>query len=331
MSAQASDSRGCRYVVLSGGVGGAKLVQGLALCRPPGQLMVVGNVGDDFEHWGMHVSPDLDTLMYTLAGVANEETGWGRAGETWRVLQEIALLGGESWFRLGDRDLAVHIERTARLKSGVSLSNVTIDLCAALGVEVPVLPVTDDRLRTVVETSDGVMDFQTYFVHRHCEPAVTGLRFEGASASNVLPEICSVLADPGLSAVILCPSNPFLSLDPILAAGDLRRRVKHCGAPVVAVSPMIGSKAFKGPTAKIMQELGYNPSTLSIARYYSDLLDGYVIDDADVGLSEDIEKIGIRVRTAGTRMDSLAQKQKLAAEVVAFSETIEQERSSSTS
>ncbi|GIT54439.1 MAG: LPPG--FO 2-phospho-L-lactate transferase [Pseudomonadota bacterium] len=271
MSAQASDSRGYRYVVLSGGVGGAKLVQGLALCRPPGQLMVVGNVGDDFEHWGMHVSPDLDTLMYTLAGVANEETGWGRAGETWRVLQEIALLGGESWFRLGDRDLAVHIERTARLKSGVSLSNVTIDLCAALGVEVPVLPVTDDRLRTVVETSDGVLDFQTYFVHRHCEPAVTGLRFEGASASNVLPEICSVLADPGLSAVILCPlsQTPFLSLDPILAAGDLRRRVKHCGAPVVAVSPMIGSKAFKGPTAKIMQELGYNPSTLSIAQYYS--------------------------------------------------------------
>jgi len=291
--------------------------------------MVVGNVGDDFEHWGLHISPDLDTLMYTLAGVANEETGWGRAGETWRVLDEVTRLGGESWFRLGDRDLAVHIERTGRLKSGVPLSAVTTGLCRALDVDVSVLPVTDDRLRTVVETTDGELDFQTYFVHRRCEPVVTGLRFEGASTSILLPDIGSALEDPGLSAVILCPSNPFLSLDPILAAGGLRRCLQQCEAPVVAVSPMIGSKSFKGPTAKIMEELGYNPSTLSVARYYSDLLDGYVIDDTDADLSDEIEKIGIRVRTAGTRMDSLDQKEKLAAEVVAFSETIERERSSS--
>ena len=329
MSARGADSKECRYLVLSGGVGGAKLVQGLVLCRPPAELMVVGNVGDDFEHWGLHISPDLDTLMYTLAGVANEETGWGRAGETWRVLDEVTRLGGESWFRLGDRDLAVHIERTRRLKSGVPLSAVTTGLCRALDVDVSVLPVTDDRLRTVVETTDGELDFQTYFVHRRCEPVVTGLRFEGASTSILLPDIGSALEDPGLSAVILCPSNPFLSLDPILAAGGLRRCLQQCEAPVVAVSPMIGSKSFKGPTAKIMEELGYNPSTLSVARYYSDLLDGYVIDDTDADLSDEIEKIGIRVRTAGTRMDSLDRKEKLAAEVAAFSETIERERSSS--
>ncbi len=284
--------------------------------------MVVANVGDDFEHWGMHISPDIDTLMYTLAGVANGETGWGRAGETWRVLEEVSLLGGENWFRLGDRDLAVHIQRTARLKSGVPLSRVTIDLCRAMGVQIPILPVTDNRLRTIVDTTDGALDFQTYFVHRRCEPVVTGLRFDGASRSVLSAGIGAALEDPGLSAVILCPSNPFLSLDPILAAGDLRRRLQDCSAPVVAVSPMIGSKAFKGPTAKIMQELGHLPSSLAIAEYYADLLDGYVIDRADARISDEVEKLGIRVRITGTLMDTLEQKQKLAAGVMAFTEIL---------
>ncbi len=329
MNATALDTSSCRFVVLSGGVGGAKLVQGLSLCRAPGELMVVGNVGDDFEHWGMHISPDLDTLMYTLAGVANPETGWGRTGETWRVLEGVSALGGESWFRLGDQDLAVHIERTARLKSGAPLSTVTSGLCRAMGVSIPILPVTDDRLRTIVDTSDGPLDFQTYFVHQHCEPVVTDLRFEGASAAVLFPSISTALADPDLTAVILCPSNPFLSLDPILATADLRCRLQDCVAPVVAVSPMVGSKAFKGPTAKIMQELGHAPTTLSVARYYADLLDGYVIDTADAEISDEIEEFGLRVKTAGTLMDSLEQKQRLAADVVAFSETIGRERSRS--
>ena len=322
MSTADIDIAGCRYVVLSGGIGGAKLAQGLSLCRPAEELLVVGNIGDDFEHWGLHISPDLDTLMYTLAGVANSELGWGRAGETWHVLEGVSELGGETWFRLGDRDLSVHIERSMRLKTGDPLSWVTVDLCRAFGVDLLILPPTDDRVRTIVETPGGPLDFQTYFVRNRCEPVITGLRYEGASEAALLPAVITALEDPELKAVILCPSNPFLSVDPILATADLRNRLRRCKAPVVAVSPMIGSRAFKGPTAKIMAELGYEASTLSIARYYADFLDGYVIDGADHHVARQIEDLDIRVEVTATLMETLDQKLSLAADVVAFSETM---------
>ena len=261
--------------------------------------------------------------MYTLAGVANPELGWGRAAETWHVLEAVSELGGETWFRLGDRDLAVHIERSMRLKTGAPLSLVTVALCRAFGVSLLILPPTDDRVRTIVETPGGPLDFQTYFVRDRCEPVITGLRYEGASEAALLPAVITVLEDPELKAVILCPSNPFLSLDPILATADLRSRLQRCKVPVVAVSPMIGSRAFKGPTTKIMAELGYEASTLSIARYYADILDGYVIDGADHHISRQIEDLDLRVEVTATLMETLDQKLNLAADVVAFSETIQ--------
>ncbi len=315
-------SRKFSYVVLSGGVGGAKLVQGLSLCLPHEQLLIVGNTGDDFEHWGLRISPDLDTLMYTLAGIADPDTGWGRADETWHVLEALSELGQQTWFKLGDQDLAVHIERSRRLREGVSLSVITDDLCRAFGIRLGVVPVTDDRVHTIVETKEGPLEFQRYFVHHRCEPVVTGLQYDGAAQATLSPIFQEALESPTVRAVILCPSNPFLSLDPMLSIADLRCRLQDLKAPVIAVSPMIGSRAFKGPTAKIMKELGHNPSTLFVAEWYADILDGYVIDTTDEGLCEEIEKFDIHVKTASTLMTTMDQKRKLAAAVLSFSDTI---------
>ena len=294
-------------VALSGGVGGAKLALGLSRVLPAEDLLIVANTGDDFEHLDLSISPDIDTLMYTLSGLANQELGWGRRDETWSFMETIGALGGETWFRLGDRDLAVHVERTRRLRAGETLSAVTADFCARLGIGPRVLPMTDDRVRTRVLAEDGWIEFQEYFVHRQCKPVVRGLAFEGAASARAQPDFLAALADPRLAAVVICPSNPFISVEPILALPGVRDALAACGAPVVAVSPIIGGRAVKGPTAKMMTELGLNPSAAGVALRYGDLLDGYIVDRVDAGTVA-----GPHMIAAQTLMKTLEDREALA-------------------
>ena len=296
-----------RVVALSGGVGGAKLALGLSRILPPKDLLIVANTADDFEHLDLSISPDIDTLMYTLSGLANQELGWGRADETWSYMATIDALGGESWFRLGDRDLAVHIERTRRLRAGDTLSAVTADFCRRLGVAARVLPMTDDRVRTRVLAEDGWLEFQEYFVHRQCRPVVRDLAFDGAEQARAQPEFLAALAEPDLRAVIVCPSNPFISVEPILALPGVRAALAACTAPVIAVSPIIGGRAVKGPTAKMMTELGLDPSAAGVAARYGDLLDGYVLDEIDAG-----SITSLPVFVTHTLMKTLADRENLA-------------------
>ncbi|HVS62627.1 MAG TPA: 2-phospho-L-lactate transferase [Thermoanaerobaculia bacterium] len=303
-----------RILALSGGVGGAKLALGLARVVPPAELLVVCNTGDDFEHLGLHVSPDLDTVTYTLAGLANPETGWGLAGEGWRFLAALERLGGESWFRLGDRDLATHVERTRRLRDGETLSAVTAAFCRALGVEAAVAPMSDQPVRTVVETAAGDLPFQVYFVRERCAPAVRGLRFEGAEAARPAPAFARALSDPELGVVVLCPSNPYLSMDPILAIPGVVEGLRETSAPVVAVSPIVGGRAIKGPTAKIMAELERPATAVEVARWYRErgILDRFVLDEVDRHLAPQIEALGVEVAVEQTVMRSEADKVALA-------------------
>lgn len=296
-------------VALSGGVGGAKLVLGLARVVPPDDLLVVCNTADDFEHLGLAISPDLDTVMYTLAGVANPELGWGRRDETWSFMETLEALGGEVWFRLGDRDLAVHVERTRRLRQGETLSAVTADLSRRLGVGPRILPMSDDPVRTRVRTDTGWIDFQDYFVRQRCEPSVRAVAFHGAAEARAHPDFLAALADPRLKAVVVCPSNPFISVEPILALPGVRRALAACSAPVVAVSPIIGGKAVKGPTAKMMAELGLHQSAAVVAQRYGELLDGYVVDLAD---TSEIQGIRPKVTLAQTLMRTLEDREALA-------------------
>jgi LPPG:FO 2-phospho-L-lactate transferase len=268
------------YVALSGGIGGAKLALGLARLLG-GRLTVIVNTGDDFEHLGLAISPDVDTTLYTLAGVANPETGWGRREETWSFMEAIDQLGGPAWFRLGDRDLAAHVERTRRLRAGETPTAVTAHLALRLGVTARILPMADAPVRTAVETAEGTLAFQDYFVRRQCRPVVRRLRYEGAAAARMTAEVAAALSAATLGGVIVCPSNPWLSVDPILAVPGLRAAMRASGAPVVAVSPVIGGRAVKGPTAKIMGELGLPPGVAAIARHYGDLIDHIVVDEAD--------------------------------------------------
>ncbi|MDP6488948.1 MAG: 2-phospho-L-lactate transferase CofD family protein, partial [SAR324 cluster bacterium] len=240
-------------LALSGGIGGAKLALGLTQAIPPEKLMIVGNIGDDFVHCGLHISPDLDTLMYTLSGKSDPEKGWGLAGESWAVMQAMEDMGGETWFQLGDRDLATHLERTRRLSEGDSLSDITTDFCQKFGIDSQIIPASNDSVRTIVETTEGDLSFQNYFVQNRCQPIATGLRFQGADKALPHPEFIKILQSPFLKAVLICPSNPFLSIDPILAVQGVREALRGCSVPVIAVSPIIGSDSVKGPTAKYMR------------------------------------------------------------------------------
>ena len=304
-------------VALAGGVGGAKLADGLMRCIGS-DLTVIVNTADDFEHLGLCISPDLDTVMYTLAGIANPETGWGIAGETWHALEAIARLGGPDWFRLGDRDLATHILRTRRLRSGERLTAITADLCGALGIAARVLPMTDDRVRTVVQSGTDRLPFQDYFVRLKCAVPVTGLSFDGAASASPSAEVIAALADPALTAIVLCPSNPYLSIDPILAVPGLRAQIVEANVPVVAMSPIIDGAAVKGPAAKIMTELGVGSSVTAIARHYRGLVTGLMIDDADAHLAGEIEALGLRVRTSAILMRDGNDRARLAEECLAF-------------
>jgi LPPG:FO 2-phospho-L-lactate transferase len=306
-------------LALSGGVGGAKLALGLARVLAPGELTVVANTGDDFEHLGLHIAPDLDTLTYVLAGLDNPETGWGRRDETWSFMATLAELGGETWFRLGDRDLAMHVERTRRLKAGETLSSITADVARRLGIASRILPMTDDKVRTRVATREGVLDFQHYFVGRQCAPEVTGFMFEGAASAAPHPDAIAALRHPGLRAVIICPSNPYISIDPILGLPDLRAALAATAAPVIAVSPIIAGRAVKGPTAKMMTELGLRVDPLTVATHYRGLIDGYVMDDAD---SQMAAMLDLPVETTRTLMQSLDDREALARCVLAFAERI---------
>jgi len=315
-----ADSVEC--LALSGGIGGAKLAVGLARHVAPEHLMVVANTGDDFEHLGLHVSPDIDTLVYTLAGLANPATGWGRADETWRFMATLEALGGETWFRLGDADLAMHVERTRRLHAGEGLGAITADLATRLGVAVRIVPMSDDPVRTVVETPDGRLDFQHYFVRRRAEPEVRGLEFAGSEMARSQQWILDALDDPALRAIVICPSNPLISIDPILAVPGLRAALTSSPAPVVAVSPIVGGRAIKGPTAKMMRELGMTPSAAAVARHYGGLLDGFVLDVADAGMADALRRDGVAVHIAPTVMVSLDDRIGLAREVLDFADEL---------
>jgi LPPG:FO 2-phospho-L-lactate transferase len=308
-----------RVVALSGGIGGAKLALGLSRVLAPGDLTVIANTGDDFEHLGLAISPDLDTVMYTLAGLSNPDTGWGRRDETWTFMNALRQLGGEAWFQLGDGDLATHVERTRRLKAGETLAAITADLCRRLGIAATILPMSNDKLRARVRTPDGVLDFQDYFVGRHCEPVVEEIIFDGADTAGALPEFLAALADPSLRAVVICPSNPFISIDPILALPCVRQALIDCKAPVIAVSPIIGGKAVKGPTAKMMLEMGIAPSALVAAERYADLLDGYVLDREDASSAQ---RLDLPTFPAQTLMLTLADREALARHVLASADSL---------
>ena len=302
-----------RVVALSGGVGGAKLALGLSRVVPDGRLMVVANTGDDFEHLGLAVSPDLDTLLYTLAGLDNPETGWGRRGETWSFMAALEALGGESWFRLGDGDLATHVERTRLLAAGETLAQITSAFAQRLGIAACIVPMSDDPVRTRLRTEEGWLDFQDYFVRRRSGPQVREIAYDGAAAARPNRDFLAALADPELRAVVICPSNPFLSIEPILAMPGVRSARALCAAPVVAVAPLIGGEAVKGPTAKIMRELGFEASAAAVARRYADLLDVYVVDRQDAAA----EVPGIKLVPAATLMLTLADREALARIVLA--------------
>ena len=302
-------------LALAGGVGGAKLAEGLAAILPPGELTVAVNVGDDFEHLGLHISPDIDTVIYTLAGLNNQEQGWGLEGETWNFITALERLGGESWFRLGDRDIATHIERTRRLKSE-PLSAVTADFAARLGIKQKIVPVSDDPVRTMVRTDQGVLAFQDYFVRLRCAPKVEKLEFPGIESMKPSAGLLSALSAPNLEAIVICPSNPFLSILPILSIPGIRLALEQRDAPLVAVSPIIGGAAVKGPAAKIMDELGWTVSSVGVAGFYGTLLDGLMIDKVDAHLAPEID--GSEVLVGDTMMQNSEDRRRVATEVLAF-------------
>lgn len=289
-------------VALSGGVGGAKLVFGLSRCLGPEALTVVVNTGDDFEHYGLHVSPDLDSVMYALAGVRDLERGWGMTNESWAYMSQLKALGESGWFNLGDRDLATHVLRTHWLQSGDSLTTVTRRLCRRFGVEHRLLPMSDDSVQTMVHTDQGRLTFQEYFVQHQCMPRAERFEFSGAETARPNVAIRSALEEKDLDAVIICPSNPFVSVDPILALPGIRAALQRNSAPVIAVSPIVDGKALKGPAAKMFEERGKPPSAVSVADHYGELLDGLIIDRVDSELCTEVEKMGIRAWAEPTVM-----------------------------
>jgi LPPG:FO 2-phospho-L-lactate transferase len=304
-------------VALAGGVGGAKLAWGLAQLLPPEQLTLIVNTADDFEHMGLHISPDLDTVMYTLAGLANPETGWGVRDESWGMMDMLARYAGPTWFRLGDRDLATHLLRSQWLREGFPLTWVTRELSKLLGVQHTILPMSDAPVHTVVHTDAGPLPFQEYFVRRRWEPALESIHFEGIEAAQPTQDVVLSLREG--DAIVFCPSNPFVSLDPILALPALRRIIGASRAPKVAVTPIVGGQALKGPAAKMMRELGLDVSPVSVARHYQDLLTGFVLDQQDEALKTTIAfELGIRTLVTDTVMDSDQDRIRLAREVLEF-------------
>ncbi|MGE0700974.1 MAG: 2-phospho-L-lactate transferase [Hyphomicrobiaceae bacterium] len=315
MSGVPADGSGERWVALCGGIGGAKLALGLARVLPAEALTIVVNTGDDFRHLGLHVSPDIDTVLYTLAGLSNRELGWGLEGETWGFMEAMERIGGPTWFRLGDHDLATHALRTTMLSEGRSLSEVTAHLASKLGIEPAIVPMSDDPVPTVVETDEGTLEFQTYFVGRRAEPRVKSIHFQGADRARPAPAALAALADPRLAGIIVCPSNPWLSIDPLLAIPGWRRALLERRAPCVAVSPLVGGQAVKGPTAKIMAELGLPLDVTAIVAHYDGLIDGIVLDTVDAGRAGALK---VEAHVTNTLMRTLDDRITLAEATLGF-------------
>ncbi|MDI6773085.1 MAG: 2-phospho-L-lactate transferase [bacterium] len=301
-------------VLLSGGVGGAKLAEGLAAVLPASHLAIVGNTGDDLEWYGVRVCPDLDIVMYTLAGIVNRETGWGIADDTFHALEMLGRYAQETWFRLGDRDLATAVLRTLRLSQGLSLTEVTERLCRELGVRTRLIPMSDDPVRTMVRTPAGELDFQNYFVARGAQDQVVGVRYAGVEKAVPSPLALTFLE--AAEAIIIAPSNPFLSIGPILALPGMRAAIQRRHGVTLAVSPLVAGQALKGPAASMMQSLGYRPDAVGVAGLYHDLLDVFVIDAVDAPLASEIERLGMAVAVRQTVMTDLESKRMLAAEIL---------------
>ena len=302
---------------LAGGVGGARMAEGLARALPPGDLTVIVNTADDMEHLGLHMSPDLDTVLYTLGGIANPTTGWGIAGDTTATLDQLRRLGHDAWFWVGDRDFATHIRRAEQLAAGRTLTDITGEMARALSVTSAILPMTDDPVRTIVSTPDGDLAFQEYFVRRRQEPTVTSVRFEGAEAARLPEGVHEAIATADL--VVICPSNPIVSIGPILAVPGMREALLAAPAPILAVSPIIGGKALKGPADRMLTSLGQESSALGVARIYAGLIDGFVIDDRDADLAPTITaETGIDTATLQTIMGDRADRERFGREVLAI-------------
>lgn len=296
-------------LALSGGVGGAKLALGLQRLLPPGGLAVLVNTGDDFTHLGLRICPDLDTVLYTLAGVVHPKQGWGRDAETFGFMDELRRQGGPDWFLLGDRDLVLHVERTRRLAAGERLTQITAAFAQRFGVSTRLLPMADSEVATLLDTDAGPLEFQHYFVRLRCEPRVRSLAFAGAAQARPPEELATVLRSSALRAIVITPSNPFLSIDPLLAVPGLRAALRAARVPVVAVSPLIGGRAVKGPTAKIMGELGLAADTASIARHFAGLIDGLVVDESDVA---ETRGLGLPYAVTGTLMRNDDHRERVA-------------------
>lgn len=312
-------------VAIAGGVGGAKLADGLARVLAPDRLTVVVNTGDDFEHYGLRISPDLDTVCYTLAGLANPQIGWGRTGESWQAIESATALGGPLWFHLGDRDIGTHLERTRRLHLGEPLSRITADFCRAWGVRQRVLPMTDEPVATIVDTVEyGPLPFQNYFVEHLCQPRVKGFTFQGIEQSQPAPGVLEVIREADL--VVVCPSNPWVSVAPVLGVPGVRAAVER--KTVIAVSPIIGGQAVKGPAAKMYAELGIQPSALAVAKHYGNLLSALIIDRIDQEFVSPIEQTGIIPHVTDTLMVSIDDRRRLANEVILLGQSITRRSSS---
>lgn len=313
-----------KVAALAGGVGGAKLVDGISRLESTLELTVIVNTGDDFSLFGLWISPDLDTVCYNLAGLENQDTGWGRGQESWETYEGIQALGGPDWFQLGGKDLATHLERTRRLDDGQPLSQITADFCKAWGVQATVIPMSDDRVPTLVETNQGILPFQEYFVKLGCDPEVKGFKFQNVEKSSPAPGVLDALQAADL--VLICPSNPWVSIDPILAVPGIRPVLEN--KTVLGVSPIIAGEAVKGPAAKMYREMGIQPSARAVAAHYGDLLDGFVIDDQDRDLQQEILSKGdgsLDLFTTNIWMKTRAERKAVAEQIMAIGRSLVKE------
>ena len=311
-----------KVLALCGGVGGAKLALGLSRLLAGDELVLVVNTGDDFEHLGLPISPDLDTLMYTLAGQNNTELGWGLDNESWQAMDMLRAYGAEDWFQLGDKDIATHLVRKQLLSEGHSLTDATNKLCRGMGVAHRLLPMSDDPVRTIVETPTGELSFQHYFVREKCQPEVTGFRYHGAETARPNSEFIELLQSDNLDAVVICPSNPFVSIGPILQLKAVKSALKSCSAPVVAVTPLVSGKAIKGPAAKMFNELGIESSAVEVAKIYQEIINGFVLDEQDAHDAAVIDDLGMATSVQVTVMKTLEDKIQLAEAVLRFADSI---------
>jgi LPPG:FO 2-phospho-L-lactate transferase len=310
-----------RVVVLTGGVGGAKLVLGLAHTMPPESITAIVNTGDDFQHLGLSISPDIDTLLYTLAGKSNTAQGWGTEGESWSFMAALKSLGGADWFQLGDGDLALHVLRTQALAAGEPLSAVIARFARAWGIGVSILPMTDQRVETHLATAEGDLAFQEYFVARRCVPVIKKITFEGASIARPGPSLLDAILSPTTSAILIAPSNPYLSIDPILAVPGIAEALTNASAPIVAVSPLVGGNSVKGPTAKLMREMQLDVTPATIAAHYTGIIDGLLIDSQDAPCD-----LGVAYASADILMQSLTDRRRVAQVALDFAASLARTR-----